>query len=254
MIQSTRGRPNAIGVVLPVRDEQALLPRCLAALRHASAQVELPVHLVVVLDACTDRSAEVIAATPAIGTLQDVLEVQARSVGAARAAGCAQLLARFGRDDLWLANTDADSAVEPGWLRGQLRYAERGYDAVAGTVTIDDWTPYRPEARHRYDGHYRPQWGHRHVHGANLGVHASAYVAAGGFPALATGEDVVLVSALLAQARQIAWAHDLPVRTSSRHQGRAPSGLSHLLRSLAADGGPLRSAPLVVPPAAAAGL
>jgi hypothetical protein len=34
--------------------------------------------------------------------------------------------------------------------------------------------------------------GHHHVHGANLGMSASAYGAAGGFPPLRTHEDVAL--------------------------------------------------------------
>ena len=36
---------------------------------------------------------------------------------------------------------------------------------------------------------------HPHVHGANLGFRASAYLRAGGFPALPTAEDHALVAA-----------------------------------------------------------
>ena len=39
---------------------------------------------------------------------------------------------------------------------------------------------------------------HSHVHGANLGFRASAYLTAGGFPPVPTAEDHALVAALTA--------------------------------------------------------
>lgn len=66
-----------IGVVVPAHNDEELLPGCLTALRCTAAAVDVPVHLLVVLDACTDRTAEV--AEPAA-----VIEVWERSVAAAR--------------------------------------------------------------------------------------------------------------------------------------------------------------------------
>lgn len=163
-----------------------------------------------------------------------MIRIDDANVGAARSAGCAVLLQRLGVRGVWLATTDADSAVGPTWLRQQLRYAQAGYDAVAGTVTIDDWAAYRVDAQHAYRLAYRQRWGHGHVHGANLGFRADAYVAAGGFAALSTHEDVALVTALTATRRRIAWASDVPVVTSGRRLGRAPGGLSRFLSALPA--------------------
>lgn len=219
---------TCIGVVIPVHDEESLLGRCLTALARARAVVGVPVHTVVVLDSCTDASADI--ARAAAGT--DLLVIEARNVGAARAAGVAALL------DLgatWIASTDADSAVGSGWLGAHLAYAGRGYDAVAGTVLIDDWRPHPAARRRAYHQGYDYRWGHRHVHGANLGVSGSAYRAVGGFPALPTGEDVALVAALAAGGYRIAWASDLPVRTSGRLHARAPMGMSSHLRGLGTD-------------------
>lgn len=163
-----------------------------------------------------------------------MIRIDDANVGAARSAGCAVLLQRLGVRGVWLATTDADSAVGPTWLRQQLRYAQAGYDAVAGTVTIDDWAAYCVDAQHAYRLAYRQRWGHGHVHGANLGFRADAYVAAGGFAALSTHEDVALVTALTATRRRIAWASDVPVVTSGRRLGRAPGGLSRFLSALPA--------------------
>ena len=78
---------NAVGVVIPAHDEQDLLPSCLAAVRLAARQVSVPVYVVVVADACTDRTAELARAQGAT-----VVEARARSVGAARRAGVRQVL------------------------------------------------------------------------------------------------------------------------------------------------------------------
>jgi glycosyltransferase involved in cell wall biosynthesis len=80
--------------VVPAHNEEELLPCCLAALRRTAAAVDVPVHLLVVLDACTDRTAEV--AEPAA-----VIEVWERSVGAARRAGFTRLMHEFGADRVW---------------------------------------------------------------------------------------------------------------------------------------------------------
>ena len=88
----------------------------------------------------------------------------------ARRAGCALLLAEHGSEGLWLATTDADSVVGASWLRRQLAYTAAGYDAVAGTVTIEDWTAYADPHREAYLRDYRNYWGHRHVHGGEPGL------------------------------------------------------------------------------------
>ncbi len=173
-------------------------------------------------------------ATRPLGQTTDVIRIDETNVGAARASGCDLLLQRYGVPGWWLATTDADSAVGSLWLRTQLRYGKAGYDAVAGTVTVDDWTSFGDEARRVYGLSYATRWGHRHVHGANLGFRAEAYVQAGGFAPLHTDEDVALVTALTAAGRRIAWADDVPVVTSARRVGRAPGGMSRFLAALPA--------------------
>ena len=107
-----------------------LLPACLASLRVAArhpALRRLQVHVIPVLDACSDDSGAVAPGG---------LEVQARNVGVARTAGFAAALAReAGRaaQQLWLATTDADSTVPADWLAKQLRLAALGVEVVAGT-------------------------------------------------------------------------------------------------------------------------
>ncbi|RII96479.1 glycosyltransferase, partial [Clavibacter michiganensis subsp. insidiosus] len=102
-------------------------------------------------------------------------------VGAARAQGVDAARAGWDGDDAehWIACTDADSAVPPAWITSQLELADAGSDVVVGTVRpeLEDLSPDQVAAWRatRVPGH-----ANGHVHGANLGVRADAYVAAGG--------------------------------------------------------------------------
>jgi glycosyltransferase involved in cell wall biosynthesis len=225
----------AVGVVVPAHDEQDQLPSCLAAVQRAAAPLAVPVHLVVVADACADQTAAVARAAGA-----EVVEIRARSVGVARKAGMREVLRRTQHLDpatVWLATTDADTLVPRAWLRRQLRHANQGWDAVVGTVTVADWSQHPPEVPPLFLERYGTHRGaHPHVHGANLGLRAQAYLAAGGFGAVPTAEDHELVSALTGAGSQILRTTRLTVVTSARRCARAPLGFGHLLSTLSPAG------------------
>jgi Glycosyl transferase family 2 len=233
---------EAAAVVVPAHNEEEEIPACLAALRAAAESVWIPVRLLVVADACTDETAAVAAAHGA-----EVIGIGARNVGAARAVGMAGLLRRTADTDpaaVWLATTDADTVVPPGWLRRQLGYAAQGWDVVLGTVTVADWDEHPPHTPAAFAAMYESGEGpHPHVHGANLGIRASAYLAAGGFKPLRTAEDHALMAAATEAGCQVLQASDLIVQTSARRQARAPRGFSHALRTLAREPDPGGSAP-----------
>jgi hypothetical protein len=133
------------------------------------------------------------------------------------------------------ATTDADTVVPPGWLARQLTHAVAGWDAVAGTVEVTDWSGHAAWVQASFDAAYRvwrPGQPHPHVHGANLGVRGSAYLAAGGIRPLALAEDHALVDAVRAAGGRVLAAGDLAVRTSARTTARASGGFSAYLRDL----------------------
>lgn len=212
---------RAIGVVVPVHDEAELLPACLRALSVAIARLELRCECAIVLDACSDGSVEVARGW-------NIVETSVRNVGQARALGAANLLARFAdlrSDEIWLATTDADSEVPANWLVDQLALAAGGADAFAGTIEL----AVVDAAFSRFYESLGEGDEHGHVHGANLGVRGDAYLAAGGFAPLMTGEDHALWNALAPRRR--VKTRRLPVRTSARLDGRAPDGFSGFLRA-----------------------
>jgi glycosyltransferase involved in cell wall biosynthesis len=225
--------PEWIGVVVPAHNEEDLLGACLAALDEAAAHIDLPVHLVVALDACVDGTADVVRAfrPRALARLTSVA-LFARSVGAARARG-ARVALEPGARGVWLASTDADSVVPQHWLAGQLRHAARGARVVVGTVRVTDWTTYPPGMQRAYERRYRGHDGHRHTHGANLGMWADSYLSVGGFRDRRSHEDMDLVHRLSAAGEALVWAADVTVVTSARRVGRAPNGFSAYLDRLA---------------------
>lgn len=229
-----------VGVIVPAHNEQELLPACLVSLRDAArALCGTPVRLVVVADACRDRTVQAARRGGA-----SVVTISARSVGVARAAGAREVLRRAAHlapADIWLATTDADTVVPASWLRRQARYASQGWDAAVGTVRVADWSGYRPETRSQFRERYDSGTGpHPHVHGANLGVRASAYLGAGGFPAVPTAEDHAFVAALTARGSRVLRTRALSVVTSARRMARAPHGFGHYLAELDAERRELR--------------
>lgn len=219
-----------IAVVIPARDEAATLEACLASVEAAAERIRVPVDMLLVLDACADGSAEIAARHPRVGTAS----VDFRNVGRSRAHGV-ELALTGSADDLWLAFTDADGRVPRGWLAEHLRAAERA-DVYLGAVVpvLDDLDPVR--RRVWLDGH-PPGATLGHVHGANLGMRASAYRAAGGFAPLDTAEDVDLAERLRTSGAVLLSSEREPVVTSARLSGRAPRGYAGYLDALAVEAG-----------------
>jgi glycosyltransferase involved in cell wall biosynthesis len=222
---------SAVGVVIPARNEELLLPACLDSIRDAIAKVApIPAVVVVALDSCTDASAQIAAERPWVSTVR----TDASNVGLARRLGTEEVLRQLTDvplDDVWLAQTDADSTVPSDWLAGQIALADEGWDVVVGTVAVADWSEHHPSVRTRWAADYNAYEHHGHVHGANLGLTAASYVAVGGWPALQADEDVALIRSLT-QRRVVATA-TLPVVTSARREPRASGGFGDTLNGLA---------------------
>lgn len=249
------GRPvplHTVRVVVPARNEELLLPGALSALRLALDHLarthpDVRADVTVVLDACTDATADVVAAAPWVRSHA----VDSGTVGAARSAGVETTGAETtgaettgadgisaGRADpedgaaVWVASTDADSRVPVDWLSVLVELADDGADLVLGTVQPDpaDTPPAQLAAWHR---RHDLAEDHPYVHGANLGIRLSAYRAAGGFGAGAAHEDVRLARRVRAGGGLVVATDRIRVTTSGRGTGRAPAGFAGYVRSLA---------------------
>jgi glycosyltransferase involved in cell wall biosynthesis len=219
-----------IGVVIPAHNEEKHIAECLSSVVFAASHPDLcgqVVKVLVVLDACSDNTAERVSAQGV-----DRLDVSFQNVGKARATG-AQSLLNDGAQ--WLAFTDADTVVPHDWLARQIGFEA---DAVCGTVEVDSWNEHGESVRSRYLQLYQFIENHRHIHGANLGLSAEAYRNAGGFQHLAAHEDVHLVADLERIGARIVWTATNPVVTSARRDFKCRGGFGEYLVNLASLGMP----------------
>lgn len=221
-----RGRPLdgcrfVIAAIVPAHNEAGHIRPCIEALRAAGRAHGLhgePVIVVVVLDACSDHTGRIADELGAI-----TVETDGRNVGVARAVGARLALEAGAR---WLAFTDADTLVTPDWLVAQLALAT---EVVCGTVAVSDWGVYGAPMQRHFEAIYTDADGHRHIHGANLGISAEAYRRSGGFEPLTSSEDVAIVAALRASGASIAWSAAPRVYTSARRAFKAPGGFGATL-------------------------
>ncbi|WP_370963153.1 glycosyltransferase family 2 protein [Amycolatopsis sp. cg9] len=233
---------EAVGVVIPARDEAELVGACVHALGDALRRLPAGVGyaVCVVADRCRDATAA--AARAALGDLPGVVVAtgSARTIGEVRDFGITRVRGRLRTPaaGTLLLSTDADTRVTPGWARAHLARARQGYHAIAGTAELS--APFSTSARalRQYEhvlDNARTAAGHGSVYGANLGVRADAFDAVGGFGRRATGEDHDLWHRLGQAGFRRCFEPAAPVVTSARLHGRAPDGLATLLRRLAGE-------------------
>jgi len=226
-------RPWHIAVVIPARNEEALLPRCLESVLDACASLpeSTTVDIVVACDSSTDLTFQI--AKQLLATQGCVVAMEAGAVGRARALATEVVFKRYAGplSHCWLANTDADCCVPRSWLADQLQLAMEGIQAVAGIVDVDSFGEHEMGVDMRFRNSYliHPDGSHPHVHGANLGVRADAYLLAGGWKGIDTGEDHDLWGRLIATAARRASTAAVKVLTSGRRVGRAPRGFADAL-------------------------
>jgi hypothetical protein len=244
---------QAVAVVVPARNEELLVGASIGAIREAFAHPRLDDIavrlLVVVLDDCHDATAlrvhESLMAPGPGGhpVVTAVVPVANRNVGRSRAFGArlaANALARIAPGQVWLATTDADSAVPGDWLAHQLDLRDGGADACAGTIAVDSWDGHPATAPAAFGAIYQPGgqsvFGHPHVHGTNLGLSMAAYLEVGGFAPLVTGEDHALWDALVRAGHTVVATPMVPVTTSGRRRGRSPDGFAATLQRIGEKG------------------
>lgn len=232
---TARTQPRfAVGI--PACDEEALVGGAIESVLAAADALPDPgvVRLVIGCDSCTDATAAIAHAAARRDRRLQVIEGSWMSAGACRAAALRHALdahpASAPRREIWVATTDADTVVPADWLGTHAACWARGDAAVAGVVDLVDGhggvgSVFR---RHYALGHES----HGHVHGANLGIRADAYVHVGGFPEIELAEDHALWHALRRAGYTCRSSVALRVATSARLTGRAVGGFADTLRGL----------------------
>jgi glycosyltransferase involved in cell wall biosynthesis len=253
-----------ITVVIPARDEAALIRRTLDALagqrdvdgsRFAPATFDVLVYA----NNCFDETAEAVRAAArehrdyAIYVAEESLPPNVAHIGTARRTAMNAAAARFaaaGMTDAVLATTDADTVPSPTWLAWTLREMEH-VDVVTGRIRVDpvDWRALPETTRDmlveedRYHlaiaqlktqldpRPYDPWPRHWQRSGPSFAVRHAAYDAAGGVPPVRTLEDIAFYDALDRSGARIRHSLRVRVATSARFQSRAAGGFGARIRA-----------------------
>lgn len=230
-------------VVVPARDEEALVGACLRALATQEGVAPDEYEVLLVLDRCTDateeRALEVAAEHP--GLWLHLLEGPGRGAGHARRVGMEEAYARLlslDRLEGLIASTDADTVAASDWLSAQLGAAARGARAIGGRIKLKDpdmlpeevirW--HEEQGRHRHLGLLAEGGAGRTEHwqfsGASLALTAEAYGEVGGLEPQTALEDEHLEQALRQRGISLERLLSVQVTTSARLVGRAKQGLA----------------------------
>jgi cellulose synthase/poly-beta-1,6-N-acetylglucosamine synthase-like glycosyltransferase len=227
-------REWSIGVIVPARNEEATIRRCIQCIIAAADHIGRAdsLWIVVVADACSDATARL--AQRQLGTLGRVLKCNVRSAGAARRLGVEAVLEHFHGVDphsIWLANTDADTCVPVDWIDIHLALADDGVTGVAGIVQLNTDGCAKAHEIYRSTYHLQSDGSHAHVHGANIAVRADAYLDVGGWRDLALSEDHCLWGRLRSRGWRVSSPVSSVVATSARLIGRARGGFADTLEA-----------------------
>ena len=222
-----------VAVLIPARNEEMLIRRCLNSVLDACSLLPPSVRtdIVVACDSSTDLTFEI--AEYMLAGSGRVIATDAAIVGHARALAARVALERYSGplSRCWFANTDADCSVPKTWLTDQLAIAEQGIEAIAGVVSVDSFEEHSAGTDRRFRNSYviYADGSHPHVHGANIGVRADTYLRSGGWRGLETAEDHDLWNRLVAAASKRQSTARIQVVTSGRRVGRAPHGFAEAL-------------------------
>ncbi|MBI2786889.1 MAG: glycosyltransferase [Legionella longbeachae] len=224
-----------IFILIPAKNEELLLPRCLYSILDASRMISPHINIEIILcvDSSTDNTFEI--GKKILNNKGKIFSCNKGNVGAARRMAAQYALEKYQGSlrSCWIANTDADCKVPIDWLEKQLLWANNGKHAITGIVKVDSYEEHHPAVPKLFQNDYviHPDGSHPHIHGANLGVRADVYLKVGGWRELSTAEDHDLWNRLNRLNFELVTDANLFVITSGRKVGRAPMGFANKLDS-----------------------
>jgi hypothetical protein len=249
------GRPI---VAVPAKNEAERLPTLLRALARQtwlSSSIR-PLDVIVVLNNCTDHSAEIARAVAILHAGLNLRIVEVDFPGISAHVGSARRLAmqraqEIGGPAAVLFSTDADATPAADWIEASLRAIRAGADIVTGHIVgdINEEKVLGAGFARRAAGHLQyaklidrlkylvepvshdPWPRHRDHTGASIAVRAGVHRAVGGIPALPFREDVAFVASAVAAGYGLRHAPDVRVGVSARLDGRARGGMSDCLKA-----------------------
>ncbi len=253
-------------VAIPLRNEEALLPRALTALRRAMLRADPRGAVLFCINDTRDGSPAIVADWLRDSGVPGAAVEVAFTDGIRNAPHARRVAMDLGAQvspSGVLLTSDADTHVGAGWVRGCLATIEEGHDFVCEDVRLDEAElSLLPEqvrkvgdAERAYFKLSEKLWNvwtegqagafAYRASGASMAIRTPFYRAIGGLPLPAVGEDAALCAAVLHNGGRIAMLDDLGTRTSARLHSRAGGGCGQALADRAREADPLCDASLM---------
>jgi glycosyltransferase involved in cell wall biosynthesis len=177
---------ETVVTVVPARNEQKLIGRCLEALE--SQRTDIRHHIVAVDNGSTDGTAQIISDHPNVTLVKE----PRKGTGYAANAGVRFGIGEFEPDLVF--RTDADTEADPDWIdAGCSSFSKPSRMAITGSILPLHDEHYRHYDRVllplSYTGYRigatllrRQPWPLRYLRGGNMAIRPEAFEAVGGFP------------------------------------------------------------------------
>lgn len=219
---------DVISVVIPAYNEEKYIGACLASLERQVAPQ--PFEVIVVDNASTDRTAEVVKLLAERWSVRLIHEPR-KGRGAARAAGFAAARGEI------ILSTDADAVLPPDWLEiMSAPFVNPSIIGVTGTCYISDRSALANAIFNIVQPFitllYRLVYGNFWLLGSNSGIRKSVYQQAGGFSLRLNSQEDTQLSIALRRYGKIQYVRASRVATSGRRFAKGIGvGLSEYVRS-----------------------
>lgn len=198
---------EAVTLVVPVRDEEAWVPRLVAFIE---AQTRAPEAVVFVDGGSTDSTVARLRSTCRDHPGWRVIEAGPATPGRGRNVGI------DAAETEWVALTDAGVELDPHWLERLVRVAagDPALDVVWGDYDVAPDTRFAAVAQYAHQSpRQASEFGPRHAPFiACCLLRRSAWERAGGFPELRAGEDGMFIRRLDESGARSGWAPEASVR------------------------------------------
>jgi cellulose synthase/poly-beta-1,6-N-acetylglucosamine synthase-like glycosyltransferase len=136
-LRERRATPQPpVSIIVPARDEEALLPRCIASLQRQQGYPPERIEIIVVDDRSEDSTAEIVRRFAARDPRVRLLQVEGNPKGYSPKKNAVDQGIAVARGEILLP-IDADCEAHPGWLAAMVRAFEPDVAMVSGFAELD---------------------------------------------------------------------------------------------------------------------